>query len=210
MALNVARMKTRTAQLTAAIGIAIALALIASPYVFAATTATSTPTTTTTSTSSNNVYTNCQGMGAGRFGAPGFGQFGFGAQSAPSLSVGQTITMASTQGEYYVVGSSNTNGTASGTITFTVTAKLTEGYTLSISSGSIAIGSTTYTISSGSAQMGRSASQITGQGTTSGSGQFLLRGSARGSFAGTTGQLSIDFQAGSTEYAVALVGTVQS
>ena len=202
-------MKTRTAQLTAAIGITIALALFASPYVLAATTSTSTPTTTTTSTSSNGVYTDWRGMGAEGFG-PGSGRFGFGPQSAPTLSVGQTITISSAQGEYYVAGTPSTNGTASGTITFTVTAKLTEGYTLSISSGSIVIGTTTYTISSGSAQMGRSASQITGQGTTTSSGQFLLQGSARGSFAGTTGQFFIDFQAGSTEYAVALAGTVQS
>ena len=207
-------MKTRTAQLIAVAGIAVALALLVSPYVFAATTTTTTSNTTASSTSSNGVMTNCQGMGSGRLGGPGFGpgfgQSGFGSQSAPSLSVGQTITITSTQGEYHVIGTPSTNGTASGTITFTVTAKLSEGYTMSISSGNIVIGTTTYTVSSGSAQMGRSASQITGQGTTTSSGQFLLQGSARGSFAGTTGQLSIDFQAGSTEYAVTLVGTVQS
>jgi hypothetical protein len=134
----------------------------------------------------------------------------FGQPSAASLTVGQTITVTSTQGSYYVIGTPSNNGTASGTITFTVTAKLTEGYTLSITSGSLIVGGTTYTISSGTAQSGQGADLITGQGTTTPTGQFLLQGAARGSFAGTTGQLLLDFQAGSTEYAVALTGAVQS
>jgi hypothetical protein len=130
--------------------------------------------------------------------------------SAANLTVGQTITVTSSRGSYYVVGTPSNNGTASGTVTFTVTAKLSEGYTLSITSGSIVVGGTTYTISSGTAQTGPSADAITGQGTTTPTGQFLLQGNARGSFAGTTGQLFLDFKAGSTEYAVTLEGTVQS
>jgi hypothetical protein len=37
-----------------------------------------------------------------------------------------------------------------------------------------------------------------------------MQGDARGTFAGTTSQLFLDFKTGSTEYAVALTGTVQS
>lgn len=140
----------------------------------------------------------------------GFPGRSFGLPSAASLTVGQTITVTSSQGSYYVIGTPSNNGTASGTITFTVTAKLTEGYTLSITGGSLIVGGTTYTISSGTAQTGQGADLITGQGTTTPTGQFLLHGMARGSFAGTTGQLLFDFQAGSTEYAVALTGAVQS
>jgi hypothetical protein len=108
------------------------------------------------------------------------------------------------------VGTPSDNGTASGTITFTVTSNLAEGYTLSITSGSLVVGGTTYTISSGTAQTGRSADVVSGQGTTTPTGQFLLQGLARGSFAGTTGQLHVDFKAGSTEYVVNLTGMVQS
>jgi hypothetical protein len=124
--------------------------------------------------------------------------------------VGQTITITSTKGEFWAVGTPSENGTASGTLTFTVTAQLSAGYTLSITSGSFTLNGTTYTISSGSAQTGRSADTLSGQGTTTPTGQFLLQGSSRGSFAGTTGSLFIDFKAGTTEYAVALTGAVQS
>ena len=48
-------------------------------------------------------------------------------QSQVNLSVGQTITVTSTSGEYRTVSSSSTNGTASGTLAFTVTEKLSEG-----------------------------------------------------------------------------------
>jgi len=211
-------MKTRT-KLTAITGIAIAAAILASPWVLAATStaSTSTTSTSTASTSSstlgNQSYTFCQpGRGFGRsFDRStmpwSFG--GFESQTA-NLTVGQTITVSSSQGSYQVLGTPTTNGTASGTVTFTVTSKLSEGYTLSITSGSIVVGGTTYTISSGSAQTGPIAELITGQGTTSPTGQFLLQGFARGSFGGTSGTLLLDFKAGSTEYAVALIGSIQS
>ena len=202
------QMKTRTLQLTALAGIAIAIALLASPYVIAATTTTS----NSTSSSGNTSYPpSQQRIGLGWFNGMGSGIPGQSRlQNAPALTTGQTITVTSTQGMYEVIGTPGDNGTASGTITFTVTSKLSEGYTLSITSGSLVVDGTTYTISSGTAQTGRFASVITGQGTTTPSGEFLLRASARGSFAGSTGQLSFDFQAGSTEYAVALIGTIQS
>lgn len=136
--------------------------------------------------------------------------FGYGLQDAANLTVGQTITVTSTEGEFQEVGTPNSNGTASGTVTFTVTSKLAEGYTLSITGGSLVVGGTTYTITSGSAQTGRAAEAVSGQGATTPSGQFLLQGFSRGSFAGSTGQLLLDFKAGSAEYSVALTGTVQS
>lgn len=214
-------MKTRTAQLSVVAAIAIAAALFASPWVIAATSTASTSTTATNSTAtstsnstSTQNYTACQdGQGFGRGfdrsilpGSPGR----FDLQNTVNLTVGQTITVTSSQGTFQVIGTPSNNGTASGTTTFTVTSKLAEGYTLSITSGSLVVGGTTYTISSGTAQTGRSADVISGQGTTTPSGQFLLRGTARGSFAGTTGSLLLDFKTESTEYAVALTGTVQS
>lgn len=144
-------------------------------------------------------------FGAG-VGLPGHYYF----QGSANLSVGQTITITSTQGQYEAVGTPTNNGSASAKITFTVTGKLSQGYALSITSGSITLGSTTYTVSSGTAQTPPSADSISGQGTTTPTGQFLLQGSARGSFAGTTGQLLLDLQAGSAEYTVALSGTIQS
>jgi hypothetical protein len=129
-------------------------------------------------------------------------------QSQVSLSVGQTITLTSTSGEYFVVGSPSTNGTASGTLTFTVTGKLSEGYTLSLTSGSLTIAGTTYTISSGSAQMDPSGVMISGQGTTTPTGQFILHAMAHGTFVGTSASVSLDFTNETTEYQVTLSGSV--
>ncbi len=137
-------------------------------------------------------------------GGPGFGNF----QTRADVSVGTKITFTSTSGQYFVVGNRSENGTASGSLTFTVTGNLTEAYTLSISGG-VVVGSTTSTISSGSGQMSPSASSISGQGTTTTSGAFILQGTARGSFVGNTATLSLDIQSGSTEYLVLLTGTVQ-
>jgi hypothetical protein len=84
----------------------------------------------------------------------------------PGLTVGQVINITSTQGHFKVVGDKSVNGTASGTMTFTVTGKFANGYTLSITSGSLSVNGTTYAVSSGSAQTGHYAHRMVGQGTT--------------------------------------------
>ncbi len=137
-------------------------------------------------------------------GGPGFGQ----PQSKVTVPVGQAIAFTSTTGQYVIVGTTSTNGTASGSLVFTVSNNLAEGYTLSIT-GSVVVGGTTYTISSGSAVMSPSATSITGQGATSPTGAFILQGASRGSFVGTTASISLDLKSGSTEYMVLLNGTVQ-
>jgi hypothetical protein len=144
-------------------------------------------------------------------GGPGSGPFGGRAQyqaEQVNMTVGQKITITSTKGEYVAIANHDDNGTASGTLTFTVSGKLAGGYTLSITSGSIVVNGTTYTVSSGSAQMDRSASQLEGQGTTSSSGAFIVTATAHGSFAGTTATMSLDLTNGSTEYLVALSGSI--
>ena len=140
-------------------------------------------------------------------GGPGRGG-PFGAQSQANLTVGQTITITSTSGEYALASNHTQTGTASGTLTFTVTGKLSQGYTLSITSGSLVVGGTTYTVTSGTAQMDNSASQLEGQGATSSSGAFLLSASAHGSFAGSSASVSLDLTNGSTEYLVFLSGGI--
>jgi hypothetical protein len=168
------------------------------------------PSTTTTTTSQSKL----QGMGMmnGRALGRAGGMFGVQGmlQSQLNIAVGQTFTITSTAGNYYVAGTPSTNGTASGTLTFTVTGKLSEGYTLSISSGSLTVAGTTYTVTSGSAQMGPDAGSIVGQGSTNPTGSFLIRAGARGSFVGTTGVVGLDLQSGSSEYLVVLTGTISS
>jgi hypothetical protein len=133
----------------------------------------------------------------------------FGQQQKVNVTDGETFTIASTSGRYAVVGGTVDNGTASGTITFTVTGSLTTGDTLSIS-GTVVIAGTTYTISSGTAEMNPSATAISGQGTTTPTGDFLLQGSSHGSFVGSNGQVSLDLSNGTTEYLVFLTGAVTS
>jgi hypothetical protein len=133
----------------------------------------------------------------------------------PGLTVGQVINITSTQGHFKVVGDKSENGTASGTVAFTVTGKFASGYTLSIKAGNFNVNGTTYTISSGSAQTGSHAHHMVGQGTTVGttsgtaSGAFLMKATARGTFGGEYATMSVDLQSGTTEYAIFLVGTIQ-
>jgi len=165
-----------------------------------------------------------QFRGGPMFGGPAFAPFGPGGQGGvpPSrggggqgpptpvtVSNGQVITLTSTKGEFRVVGNHNKNGTASGTLTFTVAGKLSGGYIVTIG-GSINVNGTTYTISSGSGRMSPFANSISGQGTTSSGGTYLLDAAAHGDFTGSsTANAGLDFSNGTTEYAVTLVGTIQ-
>lgn len=134
-------------------------------------------------------------------------------QNVPTLAMGQNITIESTQGRFRVVGDPSLTGNASGSATFTVTGEFAGGYSLSISSGSLDVNGTTYTVSSGSVEMGHYAHSLVGQGTATSpaanSGAFLVRATARGSFAGEYATMSLDLQNGNTEYAIFLAGTVQ-
>jgi hypothetical protein len=136
----------------------------------------------------------------------------------PGLTVGQTITITSTSGHFHVVGNRSETGPASGTVTLTVTGKFANGYSLSITTGSLDVNGTTYAIASGSAEMGPYAHHMVGQGTTvpavtaagtTTSGTFLMRSTAHGSFAGEYATATLDLQTGATEYAISLIGTVQ-
>jgi hypothetical protein len=149
---------------------------------------------------------------AGFFGGHGGGPFrgGRGGQSQATIfSDGQTITLTSTNGNYYVVGTQGTtNGTASGTLRFTVAGKLSAGYILNIG-GSLTVNGTTYNVTSGSAVMGPGGAGIQGEGATSSSGSYIVRATARGDFSGTTtARVSLDFSNGTTEYAVLLTSTI--
>lgn len=207
----------------AAAAVALTALLLVYPAIVssaAAATATTSSTTTSSATSSTGV-TGYPGQGPPGFGGPGYGAPGFGGggqrYGGPgqgqgqkvNVTDGETFTVTSTSGEYRVVGSTDENGTASGTITFNVTGSLTSGDTLSIS-GTVVIDGTTYTIATGTAQMSPSATSISGQGTTTPSGDFLLQASAHGSFVGSNGQVSLDLSNGTTEYLVSLSGTITS
>jgi|GEM_PF-935976 hypothetical protein len=174
-----------------------------------------TSSTASTNSATSNLITSPTPMQQGGHGGPG-GPGGFGGpgmgiqgnhQSQVNLTVGQTVTITSTSGQYYQVGKTTANGTASGTFTFTVTGKLSTGYILSISSGSVTVNAVKYTVFSGSAQMALSADSISGQGTTTSSGVFAIQAQAHGSFVGSSASVTLDFSNGTTEYAVFLSGT---
>lgn len=206
-------MTTNTVQKATLAIAATVIALVVVGYVaLAPSVAAQTPTSTTTSSWSQARTQGLGWMAGGAFHKRGEMMFGAQAlaQSQVNVSVGQAFTMTSTTGRYYVTGTPSDNGTASGSLTFTVTGKLSAGYTLSIGSGSLTVAGTTYTVSSGTAQMGRGASDIVGQGATNPTGQFILRAGAHGSFVGSTGLVSLDLQSGSSEYLVFLAGSISS
>lgn len=217
------KMTSRNFKAATLAGAAVALTALLLVYpALVSPAAAATSTSTTTSTTSSSTYGSGQGPQGPLGQGPGFGGRGYGGQQPDgqggpgqypqqkvNVTDGETFTVTSTTGQYSVVGDSGENGTASGTITFTVTGSLTEGDTLSIS-GTVVIDGTTYTISSGSAQMSASATSISGQGTTTPTGTFLLQASAHGSFVGSNGQVSLDFSNGTTEYLVFLSGNVTS
>jgi hypothetical protein len=125
------------------------------------------------------------------------------------LSVGQTINISSIEGSFNVVGDRSQNGTASGTLTFTVTSALKTGYTLALTSGSLDLNGTTYTITSGSAETGIYAQNLVGQGETSPAGTFLIRANSTGNFGGVVlSQVRMDFNTSAAEYAVYMIGDV--
>lgn len=128
------------------------------------------------------------------------------------LTVGETITFTSTSGHYWTVGggSPGVTGTASGTIVLTVTGAFRSGYSLSITSGTLTIGSTSYPIVSGSTEAGPHAAHLVGQGTLAGTtpGAFLIRGGAHATLDGRSHiDLHLDVQMGGAEYEVVLTAT---
>jgi hypothetical protein len=207
-----------------AIGAAVMAALLAYPALATTASTNTSPTTASgavaaaaaAASGSSPAVTpspNAMNRGPGVFLAHG-GPFGGGrgggrSQTTTTFTNGQTITLTSTSGNYYVVGTQGkTNGTASGTLTFTVAGKLSAGYILNVG-GNLVVAGTTYSVTSGSAVMGSGGAGIQGQGATSSSGSFIVRAQARGDFSGTTtAKVALDFINGTTEYAVLLTSTI--
>ena len=124
------------------------------------------------------------------------------------LSVGETITLTSVAGGYWVVGNPGSNGTASGTLTLQVTGALTGGYILSVTGGTLNVNGTSYTVSSGSAELGPYGHFALGQGQAGGA-QFLFLDRNLGKFGSASyGVLRVDLQSGSSEFAARLLVTI--
>lgn len=124
------------------------------------------------------------------------------------LTVGQPITLTSVAGGYWVVGDPGSNGTASGTMAFSVTGALHGGYTISITGGALTVNGTAYSISAGSAELGPYGRFMVGQGHA-GSATFLFLDRDLGRFGSTSyGVLHVDLQNGSSEFGVRLLVTI--
>ena len=124
------------------------------------------------------------------------------------LSQGQTITLTSVAGGYWVVGDRGSNGTASGSITLQVSGSLTGGDILTVTGGELNINGSTYSISSGSAELGPYGVYMVGHGQA-GSAQFLFLDRDLGKFGNSNyGVLRVDLQDGSSEFAARLLVTI--
>jgi hypothetical protein len=126
------------------------------------------------------------------------------------LTSGQTITLTSVAGGYWVVGDRDSNGTASGSMTLQVSGELTGGYILSVTGGSLNVNGTTYTISSGSAELGPHGRYMVGN-AQAGTAQFLFLDRNLGKFGNTNyGVLRVDLKDGSSEFAARLLVTISA
>ena len=133
-----------------------------------------------------------------------------GAAAKVQLSVGQTITLTSVAGGYWQVGDREVNGTASGSMTLQVTGDFKGGYALTVTSGNLVIGGTTYTISGGSSELGPHGARMIGQGQA-GTASFLFAGRDLGKFGVTNyGILTVDLKYATSEFAARLLVTISA
>jgi hypothetical protein len=127
---------------------------------------------------------------------------------AAQLSVGRSITLTSIAGGFRQANDKSVNGTASGSLSFSVTRVYARGYSLTVTGGSIAFNGATYSVSGGTAELGPYGSRLVGQGDAV-TAQFLFGGRSLGRFGGTGyGVLGIDLKSGLDEYIVRLLVTV--
>jgi hypothetical protein len=149
---------------------------------------------------------------AGASGNPNYQQLLQNSQSATPqkilLSTGQTIALTSVAGGYWMVGDRAVNGTASGSMTLSVSGALKGGYIITVSSGSFSIDGTTYAVSSGSAELGPHGVYMVGQGQA-GAAQFLFLDRSLGKFGSTSyGVLRVDLKDGTSEFMARLLVTI--
>jgi hypothetical protein len=126
------------------------------------------------------------------------------------LSPGQTITLTSVAGGYWVAGDRNSNGTASGSMTLQVSGAFAGGYALTVTGGSLTINGTTYAISTGSSELGPFGVYMVGH-AQAGTAQFLFIDRDLGRFGSANyGVLRVDFNDGTSEFAARLLVTVSA
>ncbi len=130
------------------------------------------------------------------------------------LTSGVSFTLTSLAGGYRVVGE-GVNGSASGTLILQVTGVFHNGYTLSITRGSLVVGNQTYSVTSGAAQLGVHGRYLSGQCTLTtahSQAEYTVLLAAK-RVAGINGTpyytVHLDLVVGQTEYLVTLLAQVQ-
>jgi hypothetical protein len=167
-------------------------------------TTTTDSTTSTTSTAQFNGDDNQNKDAQNQVGEQANSDHDDGDQDGLKLTVGQTLTLANLTGFYESATNSSIKGTASGSLTLKVTDAFSEGYVLSITSGTISVAGSTYTVTGGSVTLA-SNQWVGGTGTTSGSGQFLIHvGIHDSSTTKLSAQVVLDMKVGGSEYLVSL------
>ena len=180
--------------------ILVAAFLVGGGAVFAATTTTTTTPSSSTTCTTPQTSTTTQTTSTWTF--PSNAHFPF--QSGTQLTVGCTITFSNLKG--VALTSSLTNPpdrvNATGSFTFTVTGVYQWGYSLSMTSGSVTIGTTTYTISSGNLVLNGAGMSGTGQGTMSSGTTFIIRVSGLdvNSNGSVTGHVAFDISSGTSQW----------
>ncbi len=122
-----------------------------------------------------------------------------------NLTVGETLSVSGLEGRFQNATNHEIQGNATGSFTFKVTQIYAQGCTLSITSGSLKLGSTTYTVTGGAMILNEGGRSGQGTGTTSG-GSFLIRvdGLRGSSSSAGVGSIGLDLKQGASEFLVHL------
>ena len=182
-------MQTKMKALTGTVAMLVIASVLFAYPAFAAQATTSTTTASSGLTSTANKTTpvhKCNGDGlCGR----------------PDLKVGSVITYTTQSGTYWPPGHRDQNASASVSLEYTVTGVFNQGYSLTLTAGSVTLGDKTYALSSGSAELGPHGGHMIGQATGQDGLQLILHINNLGNFGKNNyATIGIDLNNGSAQY----------
>ncbi len=123
-----------------------------------------------------------------------------------SLTAGENLTLTGLTGHFINASSPSGAGNASGTLDLKVSQIFLRGCTVSITGGSLKLGTMSFTLTSGSLVLNHGGRSGDGSGTASSSSSFLIwaAGLHGNSTLASVGAVRLDFKAGSSEFLVVL------
>jgi hypothetical protein len=127
----------------------------------------------------------------------------------PDLKIGSVITFTTASGTYWPPGHRDKNSSAAATLEYTVTGVFNNGYSLSLTAGSVTLGDTNYSLTSGSAELGPHGGLMVGQAAGANGFQLLSRITNLGNFGSANYAIvGMDVNNGSAQFYLRVMATV--